>query len=135
MTEFVDTNILFYAHDPQSAKHRTAVDLLSRLYEEGTGHLSTQVLIEFYSVAQKKLRLSAAEVEEIIRDFADWHLHRPAHADLLRASELHSRYQLSWFDALIVNSAIQLGCTTLWTEDLADGQQFGPVTIRNPFTA
>ena len=35
--------------------------------------------------------------------------------------------------ALIVNSAIQSGASTLWTEDLTDGQQFGTVTVRNPF--
>ncbi|MDP2996057.1 MAG: hypothetical protein Q8N47_01130 [Bryobacterales bacterium] len=36
-------------------------------------------------------------------------------------------------DALILTSAIELGCAVLWTEDLSDGQRLGPITVRNPF--
>ena len=132
--EFVDTNLLVYAHDGGAgAKHTKAVDLLARLVEEGAGALSTQVLAEFYSAATRKLGMTSAEAEAVIRDLGGWIIHRPAHADLLKAAQLERRYKLSWWDALILTSAIELGCAVLWTEDFSDGQRLGPITVRNPF--
>ena len=132
--EFVDANILIYANDGGAgAKHVKAVELLERLFAEGAGALSIQVLAEFYSVATRKLSRTSAEAEAVIRDLGGWIIHRPAHADLLKAAQLHRRYKLAWWDALILTSAIELGCAVLWTEDFSDGQRFGGVTVRNPF--
>ena len=132
--EFVDTNIFIYAHDGGAgAKHEKSVALLRRLFENGTGALSIQVLAEFYAAATKKLRMTAEEVEDVLHDLEDWTLHRATLADLLSASRLHRRHKISWWDALIVNSAIELGCKVLWSEDMADGQKFGTLMVRNPF--
>jgi predicted nucleic acid-binding protein len=132
--EFIDTNVLIYAHDGGAGrKHSQAVELLVRLLEEGAGALSLQVLSEFYSAATRKLGIKSSEAEEVIRDLAGWTIHRPGHADLLKSAQLHRRHKIAWRDALIVNSAVELGCTLLWTEDLADGQRYGSVTVRNPF--
>ena len=132
--EFIDTNVLVYAHDGGSgAKHTQAVALLTRLFENAGGALSIQVLSEFYSVATRKLGIPSDEAEEVIRDLGGWTIHRPRHADLLKAAQMHRRYRIAWWDALIVHSAIELGCTVLWTEDLTDGQRYGGVTVRNPF--
>ena len=132
--EFIDTNVLIYAHDGGAGrKHSQAVELLVRLLEEGAGALSLQVLSEFYSAATRKLGIKSSEAEEVIRDLAGWTIHRPGHADLLKSAQLHRRHKIAWRDALIVNSAVELGCTLLWTEDLADGRRYGSVTVRNPF--
>ena len=134
--EFVDTNILVYAHDGGAGiRHQKSVELLKRLATDGSGAFSIQVLAEFYVAATKKLRITSEEAEEILADLAGWIIHRPAHADLLRAAQLQRRYRLSWWDALILNSATELGCTVLWTEDLAAGQRYGRVTAKNPFRA
>ena len=132
--EFVDTNILVYAHDGGAgAKHARSVELLTNLFENQAGALSTQVLSEFYAAATKKLRMTSQQAEEVIADLAGWTLHRPSHADLIRAAQLHRRHKISWWDALIVTSAIQLECDLLWSEDLSDGRRYETVTIRNPF--
>ena len=132
--EFVDTNILIYAHDrSMGRKHERAVDLLTRLFAERARAISVQVLVEFYSTATKKLRFTSAEAEDVLVDMAAWPIHRPGHDDLIRAARLHRRYNISWWDALIVNSATQLGCNVLWTEDLSHGQRYGSVTVQNPF--
>lgn len=132
--EFVDTNIFIYAETPGDAeKHPKAIRLLERLVEERSGALSTQVLTEFYSTGTAKLHMSSQEAEYVIRRLADWKLHRPDHSSVLRAAELHRRYKFQWWDALIVNSALELGCSILWTEDLRHGQRIGGLTVRNPF--
>lgn len=134
--EFVDTNVLADVHDGGAgAKHDRSVELLRRLTEDGSAASSIQVLAEFYFTATKKLGMTSQEAEEVLVDLGGWSTHRPAHADLLRAAHLHRRYVVSWWDAMILNSAAELGCLVLWTENLSDGQRYGSVTARNPFRA
>ena len=132
--EFVDTNVLLYAHGVKDeVKRAKAVDLLTRLFEHRNGMLSIQVLVEFYAAATRKAGMNGEQAEAIMRDFGQWTVHRPAYADLIQSIRLQRRHQLSWWDAMIVNSAIEAGAAFLWTEDLNDGQRFGSLTIRNPF--
>jgi predicted nucleic acid-binding protein len=134
--EFVDTNVLVYAHDSGAgAKYVRSVELLGGLTTNGNGALSIQVLSEFYVTATKKLGMTSQAAEEVLEDLGGWIIHRPAHGDLLRAARLHRRYAVSWWDAMILNSAAELGCHILWTEDLSNGQRYGHVTARNPFRA
>ncbi len=132
--EFVDTNILVYAHGVSArSKRERAVELLTRLFEEGNGALSVQVLSEFYGAITRKQAMTSEQAEAIIADLGGWSIHRPGHEDVLKAARLRRRYKLSWWDAMIVNSAIQAGSAILWSENLSDGQRFATVTVRNPF--
>jgi predicted nucleic acid-binding protein len=132
--EFIDTNILVYAHDGGAGKkYERSAALLTRLMDADACCASLQVLAEFYATATRKLGMTSEEAEEVLADLGSWKLHRPAHADLLNAARLQRRYKISWWDALIVQSALALGCTTLWSEDLARGQRYGPLTVQNPF--
>ena len=132
--EFVDTNVLVYAHDGGAGpKHEKSVALLARLFEEGTGALSIQVLAEFYAAATRKLGMKSEEAEEVIVDLGAWDIHRPGHDSLLRACRLQRRHKIAWWDALMINSAIEMDSRILWTEDLSEGQKYGSVTVRNPF--
>ena len=132
--EFIDTNVLIYAHDGGAGKkHERSVQLLRRLVEDGAGAISVQVLAEFYAAATRKLGIASQEAAEILADLGGWIIHRPGHADLLRAARFQRRYKMSWRDALVVTSAVESGCSVLWSEDLADGQRYGSVTVRNPF--
>jgi predicted nucleic acid-binding protein len=132
--EFVDTNILVYAHEGGAGvKHDQAVELIARLFDEQAGAVSIQVLSEFYVTATKKLGMKSEEAEEAIADLGSWTIHRPGHGDVVRACSLHRRHKISWWDALIIHSASELGCDLLWSEDLAAGQRYGAVTVQNPF--
>ena len=132
--EFVDTNVLIYAHDGGAGeKHERSVQLLTRLVEDGAGAISIQVLAEFYAAATKKLGMTSQEAEAVLADLGGWIIHRPGHADLLRAARLQRRYKMSWWNALVVTSAAELGCGVFWSEDLADGQRYAGVTVRYPF--
>jgi predicted nucleic acid-binding protein len=131
--EFVDTNILIYAHDATAGrKHNKSVELVTRLANDDSGAISFQVLTEFYAAATRKLRIPSEKAEEIIRDFGTWTVHHPTKANLVQAIQLHRRYNINWWDALILNSAAELGCDVLWTEDLSHGQRYGAVTVQNP---
>jgi len=133
--EFIDTNVLVYAHDGGAGvKHSKAVDLLTRLFEEQNGAISVQVLSEFYVVATRKLGMRAQEAESVVADMRSWTIHRPDLTDLIRTSQFHIRHKVGWWDSVIVNSAVQLGCDTLWSEDFSDGRRFGTITVRNPFS-
>ena len=132
--EFVDTNILIYGHDLRAGrKQEIAAALLERLFASGTGALSAQVLSEFFSVCERKPRLSPEVADSIVNELRCWKLHSPEPSDLIAAWHLRQRYQISWWDALILQSAERVRAEILWTEDLNDGQQYGQVTVRNPF--
>jgi predicted nucleic acid-binding protein len=132
--EFIDTNILVYAHDSGAGpKYDISASLLARLFDSLTGALSVQVLSEFYSVATRKLGIQSEEAEAIISDLGGWAIHRPSHADVLQATRLHRRYKLTWWDAMIVQSSLELNCSVLWSEDFSHAQQYGSVRVQNPF--
>jgi predicted nucleic acid-binding protein len=132
--EFIDTNILVYAHDSSAGrKHATATDLVNSLSTSDMAAVSIQVLAEFYAIATGKLRMPSEDAERMIDDYGIWTIHRPSHADLLISSRLRRRYRIAWWDALLLNSATQLGCRILWSEDFAHGQKYGALTVKNPF--
>jgi predicted nucleic acid-binding protein len=134
--QFIDTNVLIYAHDVSAGqKHSRARELLQALWRSEEGCLSIQVLQEFYvNVTQKVAKPLAPDVAaQIIADLSVWQVYRPGVEDVLDAIRLQSLYQVSFWDAMIITSAIQLGCLTLWSEDLNAGQIYDDVTVSNPF--
>ena len=134
--QFVDTNVLIYAHDTSAGpKHARARELLEELWRTGEGCLSIQVLQEFYvTVTHKVARpLTSQAAAQIIADLSVWQVHRPDAGSVLDAIHLRDAHDLSFWDAMIVTSAMQLGCQVLWSEDLSAGQRYGPVTLRSPF--
>ena len=134
--QFVDTNILIYAHDRSAGhKHLVAKTLLKELWETRTGCLSIQVLQEFYvNITQKVAKPLAPEsAAQLVTDLSVWKVHRPGVDNVLDAIRLQTRYQLSFWDAMILASAQALNCQNLWSEDLNPGQSYDKVTVSNPF--
>jgi predicted nucleic acid-binding protein len=135
---FVDTNILVYAHDTTAgAKRDAAVALLERLWGSGTGCLSIQVLQELFVTLTRRLPrpLDAQAAEDAVEDFARWTVHAPGSEDVLAAIDLHRRHRISFWDAMIVRSAAQLGCNLLYSEDLSAGQRYDGVLVVDPFAS
>ena len=133
---FVDTNVLAYAHDrSETAKQPVAGAHLRTLWRDRTGTLSTQVLQEFYVVTTRKLPapIPPTTARRVVSLYAEWPVVQVDVPLLLAASELEERHTLSFWDALIVESARRSGATRLLTEDLQDGWVVGGVTIDNPF--
>ncbi len=134
--QFLDTNVLIYAHDLTSGdKHKKADALLQELWHSDEGCLSIQVLQEFYVNITRKIAspLTPELAIQIITALSTWQVHSPKVSDLTDAARLQARYQISFWDAMILVSARQLGCQTLWSEDLSAGQDYEGITVRNPF--
>lgn len=134
--QFVDTNVLIYAHDLSAGqKHLCSRELLHRLWQNGNRCLSIQVLQEFYVNVTQKVAgpLMPDSAGQIIADLAVWEVHRPNVEDVLDAIRLQSRYQISFWDTTIVICAIRLDCETIWSENLNPGQVYDGVTVLIPF--
>ena len=132
---FVDTNILVYAHDfTQSAKHQRAKAVIEELWQSGGGVLSTQVLQELcINLRRKTVRpLSIDETRKLVEDYSSWDVVVNTPESVLQALDLESRYQISFWDALIIHAAIQCEAAVVYSEDLADGQTYGSVRVVNP---
>ena len=133
---FVDTDILFYAHDRQAGpKHDRAKRLLVELLDSDSGVLSTQVLQELCVNLRRKGNLAADETRRLIQDFLAWEIVVNTAESVLGALEIESRHDISFWDALIIYAAQAAGAETLYSEDLNDGQMFGSVRIVNPLQA
>lgn len=134
---FVDTNVFVYERQADDMrKQGLAAQWLERLWLEGTGRTSMQVLCEYYATLTRKLDPPVAghQAWDHVRSLLAWNP-SPVDADVLvRGFEIEQRYHLNWWDCLIVASAQMQGCSVLLTEDLQDQAVLGSVTVRSPFT-
>jgi len=132
---FVDTNVLLYAvdaDDSEAAKSAIAYDILGR----PDLALSAQVLQEFYWQATRSTRRGALTHDQARLLIESLDRYPIQHVDLglvLAALAVKLRYGLSYWDAAIIAAAKALGCRELLSEDLADGQDYDGVVVRNPF--
>lgn len=135
---FVDTNVLVYAHDSSAGeKHEQAKSLVKNLWTEKAGVVSTQVLQEFYITVRKKV-LHTGDIgtaKRWLSHYINWQVIEDDGNAVLHAIDIEQRYQLSFWDALIVQAANRAGIPLLYSEDLNHDQQYGTVRVRNPFLA
>jgi predicted nucleic acid-binding protein len=129
---FLDTNVLVYVYDESYPdKQRQAREIMSR----GGFVLSPQVMGEFYVTVTRKLAqpLSVAQAATAMEALGRSPVVPITSAEVKTAVETATRYQLSYWDGLIVATAEAAHCPILLTEDLTDGQVIRGVRIENPF--
>lgn len=130
---FLDTNILIYATQAEDPRAERAAELLRK-----GGVISVQVLNEFASTASRKLRRRWPEVRTGLAALCTLCPDvRPIGLGTHEAAlDLAQQEGFSFYDALIVASALEAGCTTLWSEDMQDGRIVADrLVIRNPFVS
>ncbi len=135
-TVFVDTNVLLYCFDARDAAKRAGAQTwVAHCWQRRCGRISTQVLNEFYSNARRKFTsaISAGDARAEVRRYQQWQPWAIDHATVETAWAIESRFDLNYWDALIVASAQQQGCEHLLSEDLQHGQQIDGVQVVNPF--
>ena len=132
---FVDTNVLLHAisRDPaEQDKAKRANDILA----ERDLALSVQVLQEFYVQATRASRpdaLSHQQAALLIESFRRFGVQDLTSAIMMAALDTRQRFQLSYWDAAIIEAARAADCAQVLSEDLNDGQDYGGVQVVNPF--
>jgi len=129
---FADTNIVVYAYGVAPAKVAPAKAIVN-----ASPVISTQVINEFHNVARRKLGLDMATRHRVATDLLQsCRVIAIDQAIVAAAMQVEARYQVSYWDALILAAALAAGCDTLYSEDMQDGQVFeGRLTVKNPFAA
>lgn len=127
---FADTNIAVYMLGTDPVKRRAAVAIM-----RASPVISVQVVNEFLSVAVSKIKLDRPMANRLAQILMRRCEVREVNVETVQfAIDLGLRYQLSHWDALIVSSALQAGCSTLYSEDMQHGQVFeGRLQVSNPF--
>jgi len=127
---FLDTNVILYLLSGDTAKANQAETLLAQ-----GGTISVQVLNEAVNVMAKKLKMGMNEVCEVLAGIRYVCDVQPVTIETHdQALDIMRRFGFSVYDSGIVAAAINAGCTTLYSEDLQDGQRIGSnLTIANPF--
>jgi predicted nucleic acid-binding protein len=131
---FVDTNVFLCALDRADLNKQVAARAWrEELWKTRLGRISFQVLQEFYVKATQKWPAGRDEARAEVKDLLSW---RPVAVDasiLERGWKLQDRYQLSFWDALIVSAAKSIDCRYLLTEDLQANQDLDGIIVISPF--
>jgi predicted nucleic acid-binding protein len=134
---FVDTNVLLYAYDRSAGwKQDKARKILLDLWLDQSGVLSMQVLQEFYYNVTRKIGspLPKTIARRIVRSYFRWCL-EPSPVQIALAFSIEDAARISFWDALIVASALKSGASRILSEDLNAGQRIAGIPIENPFIA
>ena len=134
---FLDTNIFVYSFDVSAPKKaQRAAQLILQAIQTRRGIVSYQVVQEFFNVALRRFvqPMTSVDAEQYLSTtFRPLLAVHSSHALYGEALQLSARFKLSWYDSLIVASAIEGECDVLYSEDLQHGQQFGSLQLANPF--
>jgi len=135
---FVDTNILVYSRDStEPAKQCMAKQWLTQLWQQEAGRISTQVMNKYYVTVTQKLKpgLPKDQARADLRALAVW---QPLEisTDLIESAwDVQDQYAYSWWDSLVIASALFLDCQYLLSEDMQHERSLGSLKIINPFLA
>lgn len=130
----LDTNILVYAVDAHEGCKREAATRIIEAAVRLDCPLALQAVGEFYVAAASKLKLGAKDAAtraaQLIAGFDTFGY--SVHA-VRAALEEAPRGRFSYWDSVLLASAAEAGCTTIFSEDMADGARFGSIVVANPF--
>ncbi|MEW6200836.1 MAG: PIN domain-containing protein [bacterium] len=134
---FLDTNIIVYAFDrsAQESKSARCAELLIESAENGCGVISTQVCQEFIFVVTRKIQepISESAAMEIIMSIKGIDIFQVSLLTIRNAIELGNSYKFSFWDRLIISSALASGCKILYSEDMVHGIRIADLKVINPF--
>ena len=129
---FIDTNILIYCYtSDEPNKKQKAISVASQDHAV----ISTQVLSELSNILKRKFNISWTEIKDVITELKEgFDIYVNSPETIESAVHIADRYKYSFYDSLILASAISANCKTLYSEDMHDGQVIeNSLTIKNPF--
>jgi predicted nucleic acid-binding protein len=132
---FVDTNVLLYAVST-AADERAKKERALAVLDGDDVALSVQVLQEFYVPATHRRRagsLSHGDAVALVESWLRFPVQENSVPLMQNAMATAARWNVSYWDAAIVEAAREAGCSTLLSEDLQNGMDFAGVRVVNPF--
>jgi len=118
---FIDSNIFLYAFSDKDISKQNHT-------------ISTQVLNEVSNNMIKKLNFSNKEIEKFILScYMQYNIINFSKEIFIKASQIRDKYNISYYDSLILSSAINSKCNILYSEDMQHGQKIEDLTVINPF--
>lgn len=132
----LDTNILVYGVDVGAGfKHAVAVEII-RLAAGLECVMAFQALSEFFAVVTRKRGMQADRAARHVLDWLEvFECVPPSSMSIRSALDIVMQRKASYWDALLVSTMGQAGCTVMLTEDMGDGTSLAGVRIVNPFGA
>lgn len=132
---FVDTNVVLYSVSTL-AVNKPKMQIARRILAEPDLAFSVQVLQEFYTQAIRPTRVDALTHQQATHAIVEMRRHpiQPMTEEIFDAALVtKQRYQVSYWDAAIIEAARAIGCSTVVSEDLDDGAIYGGIRVENPF--
>ncbi len=131
---FVDTNIFIYSVSLKPEEAPKAA-VAKAILDGGDFALSVQVLQEFYVQATRTNKLALPH-DDTVALIAHWQRFpvQPMTVEVLNAAlATKARFQISYWDAAIIEAARAASCDEVISEDLNHRQDYGGVRVTNPF--
>lgn len=135
---FLDTNLLVYLFDKSEKEKNSRIEaLIKDLKSSANLFISSQVLNEFITIVTKKIEnpIPFEDLKEILNVITELFYISPLTSkNSFSAVDIKMKYKFSYWDCLIIASALENGCVSIYTEDLQHGQKIeGKIEILNPF--
>lgn len=132
---FIDSNLLVYTCDQREDEKRLyIVNFLEKLREIKAPVISTQSLGEFFNVVTKKFLFTKEYAASVCQNFREsYPVYEITTENVFHAMEISRKTQYSYWDSLILAVASDIGCSTVYSEDLTSGQTVDGVKVVNPF--
>ena len=134
---FIDTNVFLYSLSDNPQEQLKAERARQVLLSENWGW-SVQVAGEFFHIAtspKRQFRISRSAASELLENWLSFPTASLGPSTVRAALQLSARFQISYWDAAIIAACRELGCHTIYSEDLSHSQNYDGVTIVNPFLA
>jgi predicted nucleic acid-binding protein len=134
---FIDTNVFLYSLSDHPEEQPKAERARQLLLNDNWGW-SVQVAGEFYNTAtspKRQFRLSRSLATEYVDTWLNFPTASVNASTVRDALQLSAKFQINYWDAAIIAAARELGCHTVYSEDLSDGQDYDGVVIVNPFSS
>lgn len=131
---FIDTNLWVYAAlDDGSGKHQKTLAFLEETRKTHKIVCSAQVINELHNVLERKYGFAPEVASGQVEAVAEMAQVVPLSFETYRtACSVRSQYAFSFWDGLVVASALECGAMVLFSEDMQDGLKVGDVVIKNP---
>jgi predicted nucleic acid-binding protein len=130
----LDTNILIYSVDRTAGHRHDIARHIVRCASLRPCHLALQAVSEFYAAVTRKRMMPPSAAAQVARDLMDVFPTLPASATAIRTALTSAAAgRTSYWDALLVATAAEAGCSVILTEDLADGSVVFGTRVLNPF--